>query len=124
MRADRLTLRSQVKPHYMIKIYSLLMVVIALLLYGIYKQYQVAELKAEILQLKHTNSEYKKKMANIQDKFSALKGQLGYLNVEAASLRSDIIFIKANPGQWSIPETENGLEELETGITEAQNESE
>ncbi len=108
----------------MIKIYSLLMVVIALLLYGIYKQYQVQELKAEILELKQTNSEYKIKMTNTEDKLNALKGRLGYLNVEAASLRSDIIFIKANPGKWYIPETENGLQDLETGITEAQNESE
>lgn len=108
----------------MIKVYSLLVIVIALLLYGIYKQFQVEELKSEVAVLKSENKQCKKYVADTQDKINALKGRLGYLSVEAASLRSDIIFIKANPCSWSIPETEDYLQQLQTGIVEAKNESE
>ena len=104
----------------MLRMYPLLLVIISLLLYGIYKQYQVEKLKAEVEALSNSNKVYKKKMENAQDRFNMLRGRLSYLNVEAASLKSDIIFIKANPGEWPLPETEESIQQLQSGIEEAQ----
>jgi hypothetical protein len=108
----------------MIKLYTLLVTVIALLLYGIYKQSEVEKLESTITILKMENCKYKKHIADTEDKLNALKGSLSYLNIEALSLRSDIEFIKSNPGSWSIPETEDYLVQLQSGIAEAKNESE
>jgi chromosome segregation ATPase len=108
----------------MAKLYLLLVTVIALLVYGIYKQSQVEELESAVTALKTENSKYKKHIAETEDKMNSLKGKLAYLNIEARSLQSDIEFIKLNPGIWSIPETEHYLEQLQAGIGEAKNESE
>lgn len=105
----------------MIRIYPLLLVIISLLLYGIYKQYQVEKLKSQVEVLSNSNQVYKKKMEDAEDRFNMLKGRLNYLNVEAASLKSDIIFIKSNPGEWPLPETEEGIQQLQSGIAEAEN---
>lgn len=105
----------------MIRIYPLLLVIISLLLYGIYKQYQVEKLKAKVEALSDSNSVYKKKIKAAEDRFNMLRGRLSYLNVEAASLKSDIIFIKSNPGEWSLPETEESIQQLQSGIAEAEN---
>ena len=108
----------------MAKIYLLLVTVIALLLYGIYKQSEVEDLQSTITALQTENSKYKKHISETEDKMNALKGKLNYLHVEAQSLQSDIEFIKSNPGSWSIVETQDYLQQLQSGITEAKNESE
>jgi predicted nucleic acid-binding Zn-ribbon protein len=108
----------------MIKIYLLLVTVIALLLYGIYKQSEVEKLESEVTALKKENNIYKKHIAETEDKMNALKGKLSYLNIEAQSLQSDIEFIKLNPASWSIAETGDYLQQLQSGIAEAKNESE
>ena len=108
----------------MIKIYVLLITVIALLLYGIFKQSEVEELESAVTALKKENNHYKKRIAETEDKMNALKGKLSYLNIEAQSLQSDIEFIKANPASWSITETDDYLQQLQSGIAEAKNESE
>ena len=108
----------------MIKIYSLLITVIALLLYGIYKQSEVEELQSAVTALKSENQQFKKHLSEATDKMDALKGKLSYLNVEAQSLKTDLEFIKSNPGSWSIPETEQYLHQLQSGIEIAKNESE
>jgi hypothetical protein len=74
--------------------------------------------------LKKENNQYKKHIADTEDKMNALKGRLSYLNIEAQSLQTDIKFIKSNPGSWPIPETEDYLRQLQSGIAEANNESE
>ena len=108
----------------MIKIPILLLTVIALLLYGIYKQSQVEQLQSAVTALTKENHQYKKRIAETEDKMTALKGKLSYLNVEAQSIKSDIEFIKLTPGSWSITETEDYLEQLQSGIEIAKNESE
>jgi predicted nucleic acid-binding Zn-ribbon protein len=108
----------------MIKIYLLLVAVIGLLLYGIYKQSQVEQLESTIMVLKKQNNQYKKHIADTEDKISALKGKLSYLNVEAQSLQTDIEFIKSYPCSWSIDETGDYLQQLQSGIAQAKNESE
>ena len=108
----------------MIKISILLLTVIALLLYGIYKQSQVEQLESAVTALKKENNQYKKHIAETEDKMNALKSKLSYLNVEAQSLQTDIEFIKLNPGSWSIVETGDYLEQLQSGIAQAKNESE
>jgi cell division protein FtsB len=108
----------------MIKTYLLLVTVIALLMYGIYKQSEVEELEAVVTALTKENNQYKKHLAETEDKMNALKGNLSYLNVEAQSLRSDVEFIKSNPVSWSIIETEDYLQQLQSGITAAKMESE
>ncbi len=108
----------------MIKTYLLLVTVIALLLYGIYEQSEVADLESAVTALKKENNQYKKQLTDTKDKMNALKGKLSYLDIEANSLQSDIEFIKANPGTLSIVETEDYLVQLQTGIAEAKNGSE
>ena len=108
----------------MLKIYLLLVTIIALLLYGIYKQSEIRKLESAVTTLKKENNQYKKHITDAEDKLNALKGKLSYLNIEAQSLQSDIEFIKLNPASWPIPETEDYIEQLQSGIVEAQNESE
>jgi cell division protein FtsB len=108
----------------MIKIYLLLVTIIALLLYGIYEQSEVEKLESAVTALTKENKQYKKHIAEEEDKMNVLKGELAHLNIEAQSLRTDVEFIKSNPGSWSIAETQDYLQQLQSGIEVAKNESE